>query len=148
MKWRIGHDVLTPGLFVIICTVNGCRGPAKPMPTSDVRAVLTRLCQEPLEGLPSELGTPVAVENSQTDAILANGTAAVPTLVAAIDDANSRCVGYAAFCLRKLRAVDGVPEATVRVKSLLEKTKPTSDDRFAIGELRQYIESVAGVRSK
>ena len=99
---------------------------------------------------PSSLGTAVAMPTDNTEYIISQKERAIPLLVEALKQKDKPVlVGYAAYCLRRLASDQG-EEAAASVYSELSKKGPdiTYEERFALGELAEYLEFLKTKKNK
>lgn len=99
---------------------------------------------------PSSLGTAVAMPTDNTEYIISQKEQAIPVLVEALKQKNKPVlVGYGAYCLRRLASDQG-EEAAASVYSELSNKgpDPTYEERFALGELAEYLEFLKTKKNK
>jgi len=99
---------------------------------------------------PSSLGAAVAMPTDNTEYIISRKEEAIPLLVEALKQKDKPIlVGYAAYCLRRLASDQG-SEAAGSTKSELSKRDKdlTYEQRFAFGELTEYLESLKAKENK
>jgi hypothetical protein len=129
-------------LAMFVCatlSTTGCRSPE--YAEDELASRIQRLGQEPLDELPTDLGTPVAGDTKDTKYIVSRGDEAIPLLVAALSSTNVRTIGWAAYCLQKLGACSGKSAAEAARGRLLGISAPRQDEFFAIGLVNVYIHS-------
>jgi hypothetical protein len=85
-----------------------------------------------------------------TEYVISRKKEAIPLLIEALNQKDKPVlVGYAAYCLRRLASDQG-SEAAARAKSELSKRNQdlTYEQRFALGELAEYLESLKAKENK
>ena len=96
---------------------------------------------------PSSLGSAIAFESANVSEIIASGEQAVPFLVDALsEDKKPVLVGYAAYCLRKIKSDKGKEPAVRLYKTLYKKrARLTDDEPFAFNELTLYLQEISAL---
>jgi len=96
---------------------------------------------------PSSLGCAAARESANVSEIIAAGEQAVPFLVQALSEQKKPVlVGYAAYCLRKIKSDKGKEAAVRSYKTLYKKrSRLTDDEPFAFNELTLYLEEISAL---
>jgi hypothetical protein len=79
-----------------------------------------------------------------TEYIISRKEQAIPLLVEALKQKDKPVlVGYAAYCLRCLASDQGIEAATSTKSQLSQRRQDlTYEQRFALGELAEYLESL------
>jgi hypothetical protein len=90
---------------------------------------------------PMSLGAARPYPNDITEELIGFRELAVPALVRALEGENPVRVGFAAYCLQRMKIDTGVPAAKIAMQRYMKKTKPYAsiEVRFAILGLREYI---------
>lgn len=99
---------------------------------------------------PSSLGAAVAMPTDNTEYVISRKEEAIPLLVEALKQKDKPVlVGYAAYCLRRLASDQG-SQAAAGAKADLSKRDQdlTYEQRFALGELTEYLEYLKAKENK
>ena len=123
-------------LSVGLCWPLGC---VERRPVGRIDKLVADLGEAPLGSV--HLGAAKPQRNDITEELIGYRETAVPALVKALGSDNPVQVGYAAYCLQRMRIDTGVPAAKRALDKFMQKTKPyaTIEVRFAILGLRDYI---------
>jgi len=116
-----------------------------PLSENSLKAKVKALENEPLGA--GSLGYPSARESENVSEIIAAGEKAVPFLVEALNEEKKRIlVGYAAFCLRKIKSDKGKEPAVRLYKTFYKKrSRLTDDEPFAFNELTSYLKDISAL---
>lgn len=132
--------------FLMQC--NSTKPPSNVGPEDTLKQRVSALEHERLG--PSSLGAAVAMPTDNTEYVISRKKEAIPLLIEALNQKDKPVlVGYAAYCLRRLASDQG-SEAAARAKSELSKRNQdlTYEQRFALGELAEYLESLKAKENK
>ena len=112
---------------------------------NSLQARVKALENEPLG--PGSLGYPSARESANVSEIIAAGEKAVPFLVEALNEEKKPVlVGYAAFCLRKMKTDKGKEPAVRLYKTFYKRRARLADDEpFAFNELTLYLNDISAL---
>ena len=129
-------------LILITCLLVSCQE----------RRTTQRSMQERIEALNDEgvgtinLGTGQAHPTDNTEFIVSHHEEAVPLLVEALKDEKKPIkVGYAAYILRRIRSDAGKQMAAETTAKISAKgSSITVEERFALRELRDYLDALDG----
>jgi hypothetical protein len=116
-----------------------------PQNQASLKAKVQALENQPLG--PGHLGINEAFESPNVTEIIAEGETAVPFLVEALkQDKKPVLVGYAAYCLRKIKTDKGKEPAVQSYKRFYKKRgRLTGDETFALHELTRYLIEISAV---
>ena len=110
-----------------------------------LKAKVEALENQPLG--PSSLGSATPFESANVTEIIAEGEKAVPFLVEAFKQENKPImVGYAAYCLRRIKTDKG-KEPAIRLYKKFYKTQSrlTGEEPFAFDQLTLYLIEISAV---
>ncbi len=116
-----------------------------PQNEASLKAKVEALENQPLS--PSHLGIIEAFESPNVNEIIAEGESSVPFLVEALkQDKKPVLVGYAAYCLQKIKTDKGKEPAVQSYKRFYKKRgRLTGDEIFALHELTRYLIEISAV---
>lgn len=100
------------------------------------------------EPIDVHLGAAWVNDTRNTNYIIRHGKASIPFLVEALNETNAVAVGYAAYCLTKIGAVEGKVAAETALSKLNRTPILGMDERFAVGLLDSYLKSIARPNSR
>ncbi len=117
----------------------------EPQNQASLKARIEALQNQPLG--PSSLGVASAFESPNVTEIIAEGENAVPFLVEALkQEKKPILVGYAAYCLRKIKTDKGKEPAVHLYRKLHQKRQRlTGEEPFAFNELTLYLIAISAV---
>jgi len=116
-----------------------------PLGENSLKAKVKALENEPLGA--GSLGVSSPRESDNIREIIAAGEKAVPFLVEALNEEKKPVlVGYAAFCLRKIKSDKGKQPAVRLYKTFYKKRSRLRDDEpFAFNELTSYLQDISAL---
>jgi hypothetical protein len=116
-----------------------------PQNQASLKAKVDALENQPLG--PSSLGTATPFESPNVTEIIAEGENAVPFLIEALkQEKKPVLVGYAAYCLRKIKTDKGKEPATDLYRKFYKKrARLIGDERFAFNQLTHYLIELSAV---
>jgi len=110
-----------------------------------LKAKVEALENQPLG--PSSLGSAIPFESANVTEIIAEGEKAVPFLLEALKQENKPVlVGYAAYCLRRIKTDKG-KEPAIRLykKFYKSRSRLTGEEPFALDQLTLYLIDISAV---
>jgi len=112
---------------------------------ASLKAKVEALENQPLG--PSSLGTASAFESPNVTEIIAEGENAVPFLIEALkQEKKPVLVGYAAYCLRRIKTDKGKEPAVHLYKKFYERRAHlTGEEPFAFNQLTLYLIEISAV---
>ena len=116
-----------------------------PLGENSLKAKVKALENEPLGA--GSLGVSSPRESDNIREIIVAGEKAVPFLVEALNEEKKPVlVGYAAFCLRKIKSDKGKEPAVRLYKTFYKKRSRLRDDEpFAFNELTSYLQDISAL---